>query len=184
MGHSGPPLTAAMNAVATVQRPSLTGACGCVQVWAQATALARSPGIAGNVLTRKLAVKLLQRVTLTFLEPRVPAWRYERASTSLSHTLGSGAGGGEADGGAAGPEADGGEEFEVVEETEEAIELLLNGLKDKDTIVRWSSAKGLGRVLGRLPRVSAVALCIVCYPLLLSLRSGRPHRPPAVPSGG
>eukprot|EP00873_Tetraselmis_striata_P016212 jgi/Tetstr1/436476/TSEL_025304.t1 len=120
------------------------------QVWAQATALARSPAIASNVLTRKLAVKLLQRVTLTFLEPRVPAWRYERASTSLSHTLGGGGGGGAP---CADPDAArGGEEFEVVEETEEAIELLLTGLKDKDTVVRWSSAKGLGRVLGRLPR--------------------------------
>eukprot|EP00951_Prasinocladus_malaysianus_P003865 scaffold27345_cov20-Prasinocladus_malaysianus.AAC.2 len=50
---------------------------------------------------------------------------------------------------------DGDDEFEVVEEIEEAIELLLQGLRAKDTIVRWSSAKGLGRVLGRLPKVAA-----------------------------
>uniref|UniRef100_A0A8K9XXV8 Tubulin-specific chaperone D n=1 Tax=Oncorhynchus mykiss TaxID=8022 RepID=A0A8K9XXV8_ONCMY len=50
---------------------------------------------------RKLGVKLVQRLGLTFLKPRLQ---------------------------------------------------LLGGLKDKETIVRWSAAKGIGRVTGRLPR--------------------------------
>lgn len=31
--------------------------------------------------------------------------------------------------------------------------LLLTGLQDKDTVVRWSAAKGVGRLCGCLPQV-------------------------------
>ena len=41
---------------------------------------------------------------------------------------------------------------DVAEEMEEVIEQLLIGLRDKDTVVRWSAAKGIGRITGRLPR--------------------------------
>lgn len=36
------------------------------------------------------------------------------------------------------------------EELENIIDFLLLNLKDKDTIVRWSAAKGLGRITSRL----------------------------------
>ena len=45
----------------------------------------------------------------------------------------------------------GGEQWEVREEVEEVMELLLVGLRDSKDIVRWSAAKGIGRVTGRLP---------------------------------
>ncbi len=35
---------------------------------------------------------------------------------------------------------------------EEVIEQLLRGLSDKDTVVRWSAAKGIGRITNRLPK--------------------------------
>ena len=34
------------------------------------------------------------------------------------------------------------EAYDVPEETEQVMALLLEGLKDKDTVVRWSAAKG------------------------------------------
>ena len=39
-------------------------------------------------------------------------------------------------------EADEDEGYDIPEETEEVVGLLLDALKDKDTIVRWSAAKG------------------------------------------
>ena len=67
------------------------------------------------------------------------SWRYQRGSRSLEQTL------------AAtvttetvakdnGSEED--EDFDIPEEVEEILGVLLTGLKDKDRIVRWSSAKG------------------------------------------
>lgn len=44
------------------------------------------------------------------------------------------------------------EDYDVPEATEEVLQLLLAALGDRDTIVRWSAAKGVGRVTGRLPR--------------------------------
>lgn len=35
---------------------------------------------------------------------------------------------------------------------EEVVERLLGALRDKDTVVRWSGAKGIGRVTGCLPQ--------------------------------
>ena len=34
------------------------------------------------------------------------------------------------------------EGYDIPEETEQVIGLLLDGLKDQDTVVRWSAAKG------------------------------------------
>ena len=62
-------------------------------------------------------------------------------------------------------------QWEVREEVEEVMEILLCGLRDWESVVRWSSAKGIGRVTGRLPRSLADD---VLQTLLTCFRLGSP----------
>lgn len=125
--------------------------------------LAQGPSsdLGSLTLSRKLKIKLLQRVALAYLPPRVASWRYRRGQRSLLDNLRSVQ---EARGGRRlGPERgteEGGEEEEVEEgkdeedvpeALEDIVEELLLGLRDRDTVVRWSAAKGLGRIASRLP---------------------------------
>ncbi|KAM9750004.1 tubulin-specific chaperone D isoform 2-T2 [Dama dama] len=104
-----------------------------------------------QTLLRKLGVKLVQRLGLTFLKPQVAKWRYQRGCRSLAESLQhSIQNPREPMTQAETPDSDG--EDDIPEEVESVIEQLLVGLKDKDTIVRWSAAKGIGRMAGRLPK--------------------------------
>ncbi|XP_074200185.1 tubulin-specific chaperone D isoform X2 [Camelus bactrianus] len=104
-----------------------------------------------QTLLRKLGVKLAQRLGLTFLKPRLAKWRYQRGCRSLAASLQPCAQSPRELGTQAeSPDSDG--EDDVPEEVESVIEQLLVGLKDKDTVVRWSAAKGVGRMAGRLPK--------------------------------
>ncbi|KAF5184838.1 Tubulin-specific chaperone d [Thalictrum thalictroides] len=123
-------------------------------VWSNTLTLVKSNTAARNPLLRKFLVKLTQRIGLTCLPPRLPTWRYvgpkgsslrENISLNMvdrdSHcnddlTKDS----------CQIPE----EEMDVPEILEEIIELLLSGLRDTDTVVRWSAAKGIGRITARL----------------------------------
>jgi tubulin-specific chaperone D len=109
---------------------------------------------------RKLYVKLVQRMGLLFLKPRVAPWRYQRGKRAIMGVaLLPAKGGAAADDNA---EAENGQsesdnndddddEYDVPEELEDVIEILLSGLRDTDTVVRWSAAKGVGRITNRLP---------------------------------
>ncbi|ORX81575.1 ARM repeat-containing protein [Basidiobolus meristosporus CBS 931.73] len=118
-------------------------------------------GLKNNTLIRKLIYKLTQRIGLCCLKPRVANWRYQRGNRSLKQNLASTAAlSGETEhlkreNREDADDDDDEEEEEYPEELEEIIDILLNGLKDKDTICRWSVAKGLGRISGRLPRYLA-----------------------------
>ncbi|KXZ49841.1 hypothetical protein GPECTOR_19g292 [Gonium pectorale] len=135
------------------------------RAWALAQRLAAAPppgcDLGAHALARKLSVKLVTRIGLTFLAPRAAPWRYVRGGASLDVTLGAAAApsqlgaaaaadGAAGDGGGEGEED--GDEIEIVAEIEEVVEALLWALRDKDTVVRWSGAKGVGRVTGCLPR--------------------------------
>ncbi|XP_031592420.1 tubulin-specific chaperone D isoform X1 [Oreochromis aureus] len=106
-----------------------------------------------EAMLRKLGVKLTQRLGLTFLKPRLAAWRYQRGSRSLAANLSMSQSAGASTGATSEVETKEQEEdYDIAEEVETVIEHLLLGLKDKETIVRWSAAKGIGRVTGRLPK--------------------------------
>ncbi|XP_018409145.1 PREDICTED: tubulin-specific chaperone D [Nanorana parkeri] len=105
-----------------------------------------------NNLLHKLGVKLVQRLGLTFLKTRVAKWRYQRGSRCLAANLLQNSEDTQEAMETSSPDNEDHEEYDIPEEIENVIEQLLVGLKDKDTIVRWSAAKGIGRLTGRLPR--------------------------------
>uniref|UniRef100_A0A673ZBF4 Tubulin-specific chaperone D n=1 Tax=Salmo trutta TaxID=8032 RepID=A0A673ZBF4_SALTR len=107
-----------------------------------------------QAMLRKLGVKLIQRLGLTFLKPRLMfIWEYQRGSRSLAANLSLSQSGSTVEAVSPDMETQSQEEdYDIPEEVENVIEQLLGGLKDKETIVRWSAAKGIGRVTGRLPK--------------------------------
>ena len=121
-----------------------------------------------NSLLRKQVVKLAQRIVLCSLKPRVASWRYQRGARSLADTLSthipsssalsysSLTATATADKSCGGMAMQDSIEFDIVpDELEGVVDLLLTGLSDKDTIVRWTSAKGIGRIANRLDREMA-----------------------------
>ena len=109
-----------------------------------------------SALLRKLSLKLIQRLGLNFLKTKVAPWRYQRGSRSLTMNLKLEAKGEAEDTKRAKVESaaedEDEEDYDVPEEIEDVIEQLLVGLRDRDTLVRWSAAKGVGRVTNRLPK--------------------------------
>ncbi|NWZ82234.1 TBCD protein, partial [Poecile atricapillus] len=108
-----------------------------------------------EMVLRKLGMKLVQRLGLTFVKPKVAKWRYQRGRRSLAANLqaqGAAVQNQKREVAAAEADDDDDEEYDIPGEIENVVEQLLVGLKDKDTIVRWSAAKGIGRITGRLPK--------------------------------
>ncbi|WOG95485.1 hypothetical protein DCAR_0414804 [Daucus carota subsp. sativus] len=124
-------------------------------VWSDSSVLIKSDGAARSPLLRKYLVKLTQRIGLISLPHRSPSWRYVtkfktlgESPLSVSSTSGYGV---DLDSLKLAVEENlHEEEMDVPEIVEEMIELLLSGLRDTDTVVRWSAAKGIGRITSRL----------------------------------
>ncbi|KAG8084191.1 hypothetical protein GUJ93_ZPchr0010g7418 [Zizania palustris] len=121
--------------------------------WNDCSVVMKTNIAARSSLLRKFLVKLAQRVALISLPPRSPSWRYQSVSSSLvanfsASTNGSGCSSCSAQQvnidqtNTSSLE----EDMDVPETVEEIIDLLLTGLRDSDTIVRWSAAKGVGRI--------------------------------------
>lgn len=102
----------------------------------------------GNFLIRRLAVKLSQRIALSFLPKNLAPWRHLRSVKKLSQSLGQNGALSEA----AFPDAQENDALDVPEIVEEVIDKLLGGLAAHSYEVRYSAAKGIGRVASRLPK--------------------------------
>lgn len=112
-----------------------------------------------QTIVRKLATKLLQRLGTTFLPPKVAKWRYKRGCRSLLVNLQTTKPISTSVNGASAPlletkidDDDDDDLCDVPSEMEEIVDQLLKSLQDKDTVVRWSAAKGIGRVTMSLPK--------------------------------
>lgn len=109
--------------------------------------LMESESFTKSSLVRKLVMKLSQRLALVELKPVIPKWRYQRGLRSLNNQALIKESPQE-------PLEESSQEdliIEVSEVVESVIQIMFEGLRDKDTIVRWSASKGLAKITQRLP---------------------------------
>lgn len=120
-------------------------------------------------LIRKFGIKIVQRIGLVLLGTKLASWRYQKASRPISLV----------------PNAKHSNTIESIEEAkdipfyhddqdippaiEDIIEQLIQGLRDKVITIRWSAAKGIGRITARLP----IDLADEVVGFVLNLFSGR-----------
>lgn len=109
-----------------------------------------------DYLKYKYYIKIMQRLGMVFLKPRLARWRYQRGSRSLVTNLNQQNviehPEGKADLQSMDIKEDFDADIEVVDEIEDIIEELLQGLRSASSMVRWCSAKGIGRITNRLPK--------------------------------
>ncbi|KAF5369524.1 hypothetical protein D9758_002666 [Tetrapyrgos nigripes] len=100
------------------------------------TTLGTKDIVINNTIVRKLQTKLSARIALRLLPgkqgARVKGRHLSSGQTTTEGTVED-------------------EEADIPEEVETVLEQLFGALQDKDTLVRWSAAKGVARVAERLP---------------------------------
>lgn len=104
-----------------------------------------------QTLERKYLCKLIQRIGMVFLAPVEATWRYQKNYRSLNlisnKTVSSVVETEELTSSGVSDDS-----ITIPEEIEEILDRVLTFLSDKDTIVRWSAAKGVGRITMRLTK--------------------------------
>lgn len=135
-------------------------------LWEQSILVAEGGTVGGSIIVRKLLVKLFARIGCAHLPPRIATWRYQRGKRLLVENLRGGEGVSSLEEVSNTKECD---LFEIPDQVEDAMDQLLRSLTDPATIVRWSAAKGIGRLTERLPGVCAddvldAILCICSDP--------------------
>lgn len=105
-----------------------------------------------DFLKNKFYIKIIQRLGLVFMPPKIAVWRYNRGSRSLHTNLtANNVKIMEFESTVSG-DIEETDDVDVPDEIEEVIEQLLHGLRSSSGDVRWLSAKGIGRVTNRLPK--------------------------------
>jgi tubulin-specific chaperone D len=140
----------------------------CIEkVWEQAILVAdhaspkkdsSSLGGGGALMLRKLLVKFFARVGSSYLPPKVASWRYQRGKRSLLENLTSINTvklGSIEEKNAPSMDDTHADFFIVPDQVEDSMAQLIHSLTDPATTVRWTCAKGIGRVTERLPAVCA-----------------------------
>lgn len=102
------------------------------------------------LIVKKPIVKLIQRIGLTFLKPRIATWRYQRGSRSLAANLLQSKPVEKKVLTSVNDEDD--DDYDVPEEIEEVLDEILQALRDKNREVQYSAAKGIGRLTSRLSK--------------------------------
>ncbi|XP_075153533.1 tubulin folding cofactor D [Haematobia irritans] len=109
-----------------------------------------------DFLKYKSYIKIIQRIGLIYLKPRIASWRYKRGTRSLATNLQSQNVNNPVNilSETQQPEESENSEDEIVvpDAIEEVIEELLQALRSGGNDIRWSAAKGIGRVTNRLSR--------------------------------
>ncbi|KAL3908686.1 MAG: hypothetical protein SGILL_008388, partial [Bacillariaceae sp.] len=112
-----------------------------------------------NLLLRKFLTKWWTRINVLYLPPRIASWRYQRGRRLLQDNLQNDGSMESMTTNTAKLSGDASKSddyfFLVPDEVEIGMDKVLRSLTDSSTVVRWSSAKGIGRITARLPAICA-----------------------------
>ncbi|OAD56648.1 Tubulin-specific chaperone D [Eufriesea mexicana] len=103
-------------------------------------------------LIRKYGIKIVQRIGLVLLGTKLASWRYQRTSRPIRLIVNTNTNSNTMeiieDGKSVAFNHD---DQDIPSTIEDIIEQLIQGLRDKAITIRWSAAKGIGRITARLP---------------------------------
>ncbi|KAF7380514.1 hypothetical protein HZH68_016379 [Vespula germanica] len=120
-------------------------------------------------LIRKYGMKVVQRIGFVLLRTKLASWRYQRMNRPISLLPNLNKNNGTESIDNKENILNDNEDQEIPPAIEDVIEHLIQGLRDKAITIRWSAAKGIGRITSRLP----VDLADDVVGFVLNLFSGR-----------